>query len=226
MRPAASRCSRSRPKKETGLNRFCRQQRGRPSISLSSRIQRPAAQARPTLRSVVLSQGRASRKEPSSQIGQARPPNTVATIFFRCTSGPVVVDGSMNLHSPPAAAAFTAAERDLIPREFGQHFSSYPSLAEGMFLRIWHDGPHAGQPKLPPAVRTMIGRGLIEVRMNGRTAKALFTAAGLDALRELATIRRYLDPICYAHVRRELGLEAEEGGTPIETPLPSTEGTS
>ena len=134
-----------------------------------------------------------------------------------------MVDYSMNLNSPSPAADFTAPERDLIRREFGQHFSSYPSLADGIFLRTWHGGPHAGQPKLPPAVRTMISRGLIEVRTNGRTAKAFFTEAGLNALRELARNRRYLDPIRYAHVRRELGLGAEESRTAIDTRRPSTE---
>lgn len=121
-----------------------------------------------------------------------------------------MVSCGMNLYSPASAEAFTAPERALIRHAFGQHFSSYPSVAEGIFLRTWRSGPQAGEPKLPPAIQTMIARGLVEVRMDRRRATAFFTEAGLAALRELAMNRRYLDPIRYAHVRRELGLEAEE----------------
>jgi hypothetical protein len=135
----------------------------------------------------------------------------------------VMVNCVMNLYSPATTETLTAPERDLIRREFGQHFSSYPSLAEGIFLRTWRGGPQAGQPKLPPAIQTMIARGLVEVRMDGRTTKAFFTEAGLASLREFARNRRYLDPIGYAHVRRELGLEADENVTGVCSPIPSTD---
>ena len=38
---------------------------------------------------------------------------------------------------PPASstAGFTTPERDFVRREFGQHFGSYPLVAEGIFLR-------------------------------------------------------------------------------------------
>jgi uncharacterized protein len=112
----------------------------------------------------------------------------------------------MNQHSPPTEA-FTAP---LVRHKFGQHFSSYPSVADGVFLRTWRVGPLAGQPKLPPAIQTMVARGPVEVRMGGRMAKAFFTEVGLAALQELALNRRYLDPVRYAHVKRELGLKADE----------------
>ena len=116
-------------------------------------------------------------------------------------------------HSALPGGGFTTPERDIIRREFCQHFGSYPLLAEGIFLRIWRSGPQAGEPKLPPAVKTMLARGLAEVRRDGPWVRAYFTTAGFAALRELAANRRYLDPVRYAHVRRELGLEAEEGDT-------------
>jgi hypothetical protein len=55
----------------------------------------------------------------------------------------------------------------------------------------------------------MLDRGLVELRQDGRFARAHFTTEGVEALRELAGSRRYLDPVRYAHVRRELGLEVE-----------------
>lgn len=116
--------------------------------------------------------------------------------------------------STSSAASFTTPERELIRREFCQHFGGYPLVAQGIFLRTWRGGPQAGEPKLPPAVRSMLERGLIELRQERRFARAHFTTAGIEALRELAANRRYLDPIRYAHVRRELGLEVEEDKSP------------
>ena len=117
----------------------------------------------------------------------------------------------MNHHSSTAIAVFTAPEREFIRRELGQHFSSYPTVAEGLLLRTWRGGPQAGQPKLPPAVQTMLARGLVEIRIvRPPWPRAFFTAAGLAALRQLAADRRSLDPTRYAHVRRELGLQTEE----------------
>jgi hypothetical protein len=107
--------------------------------------------------------------------------------------------------SDPTAATFTSPEREFIRRAFGQHFGSFPLIAEGIFLRTWRGGPQAGEPKLPPAVKTMLERGLLEVRRDGRLFRAHFTMAGVDALRQLAANRRYLDPAHYAHIRRELG---------------------
>jgi hypothetical protein len=116
----------------------------------------------------------------------------------------------MPSHVGSTAAPFTSHERALIRREFSQHFGSFPSLAEGIFLRTWRGGPQAGEPKLPPAVRTMLERGLVEVRQDGRLVRAHFTMAGIEALRDLASDRRHLDPVRFAHLRRELGLNVEE----------------
>jgi len=56
----------------------------------------------------------------------------------------------MSLRSKPLRVLFTASERDLIRRELGIHFSQYPSLADGIFLRTWRAGPQKNQPKIPP----------------------------------------------------------------------------
>jgi len=117
---------------------------------------------------------------------------------------------------PPCS--FTAPERDLIRRELCLRFTTYPSIADGILLRTWRAGPQAGQPKLPPAIQSMVQRGLVEVRAGGhpRLPRAFFTEAGVDALRELAQDRRALDPARFAHVRRELGLHEEsDAASPI-----------
>src|SRR3712207_9326620 len=89
---------------------------------------------------------------------------------------------------------FTAPERELIRREVGLHFGQYPRLADGLFLRTWRGGPQKGEPKLPPAVRTMLERGLVELRTGRGGPRAVFTAAGLAALRRLLLDRRAMDP--------------------------------
>ena len=89
------------------------------------------------------------------------------------------------------------------------HVLRDPSVSGGRFqLRTWRGGPLAGQPKVPPPVRTMVERGLVEIRIGTRVPKAHFSEAGLAALRLLALDRRYMDPQKFAHVRAELGLEA------------------
>ncbi|MDQ2802020.1 MAG: hypothetical protein M3Y41_04780, partial [Pseudomonadota bacterium] len=84
---------------------------------------------------------------------------------------------------------FTAPERDLLRRELHQRFGQDPSVADGIMLRTWRGGPHAGQPKVPPAVRTLLERGLVELRTDGRWPVACFTEAGLAALHHLAQDR-------------------------------------
>jgi hypothetical protein len=112
-----------------------------------------------------------------------------------------------SVSSPPSA--FTASERELIRLELNQHFSSLPSVAEGLMLRVWRMGPQAGQPKLPKPFQLMLARGLVEIRTD-RFPRAFFIEAGLAALRHMAADRRALDPIRYAHVLRELGLQTDE----------------
>jgi hypothetical protein len=107
----------------------------------------------------------------------------------------------------PAPSPFTAAERDLIRREFCRHFSQDPAIADGIFLRTWRGGERRGQPKIPPAVQTMLDRGLVEVRTTNQWPRAFFTEAGLAALRQLVMDKRAMDPERFAHLRAELGLD-------------------
>lgn len=106
----------------------------------------------------------------------------------------------------PAPPPFTTPERELIRREFGMHFGSYPSLADGIILRRWRAGPHKGEPKLPAAVQSMLGRGLVEVLGDGPWPRAVFTDAGRLGLIALASSRRFLPPDIVEHLRGELGL--------------------
>ncbi len=110
-----------------------------------------------------------------------------------------------------ASLAFTAPERELLRRELGRHFGQDPSVADGLFLRTWRSGPQAGQPKLPPAVRSMLARGLVEVRTERGWPRVFFTEIGLAALRRLLQDRRAMDPARFAHLRRELGVDAPAG---------------
>ncbi len=109
---------------------------------------------------------------------------------------------------PPSP--FSAAERDLIRREMGMRFGQHPRLADGLFLRTWRGGPQKGEPKVPPPVRSMLERGLVELRPGPIGPRAVFTEAGLEALRRLLRDRRAMDPARFAHLRRELGLDAQE----------------
>ncbi|MBV8520841.1 MAG: hypothetical protein JOY71_01700 [Acetobacteraceae bacterium] len=112
-------------------------------------------------------------------------------------------------HGAMPASPFTAAERDLLRRELCRHFGQDPLIADGLFLRTWRGGERRGQPKIPPAVQTMLDRGLLELRLTPRGPRAFFTRAGLAALRQLVLDRRAMDPTRFAHLRVELGLERD-----------------
>jgi hypothetical protein len=115
----------------------------------------------------------------------------------------------MSRRAEALAVSFTAKERELIRHEMGLHFGQYPSLVDGIFLRTWRGGPQKNEPKIPPAVRTMMDRGLVEIRNTERGPRAFFTKAGLQELRRLLLDGRYMDPARFAHLRRELGLDSE-----------------
>jgi hypothetical protein len=107
------------------------------------------------------------------------------------------------------ACPLTSKEREYIRRELDIFFGTLPSVADGFQLRTWRGGPHAGLPKIPPPLRTMVDRGLMEVRTGAPLPKAFFTESGPAALRLLASDRRYMDPQKFAHIRTELGLQAK-----------------
>jgi hypothetical protein len=77
-------------------------------------------------------------------------------------------------------------------------------------LRSLRGGPHKGEPKLSPAVRSLLERGLVGVRTERSGPRAFFTEAGLAALRQLPRDRWAMDPARFAHLRQELGSDAPE----------------
>src|SRR5215831_8648463 len=117
---------------------------------------------------------------------------------------------TMSSESDRLPYPFDAREREFIRREFGVHFGLPLYLADGILLRTWRSGPEKDQPKLPPAVRSMIERGLVDVRPGPRGVRGFFTEAGIAALRQLVADRRLMNPTTFAHLRVELGLDEPE----------------
>ena len=106
----------------------------------------------------------------------------------------------------PSSADFTSGEREYIRREVDQFFSTLPSVAEGFQLRTWRGGPQKGQPKMPPPAKTLVDRGLMRIDRSSNLPRLFFTGAGMAALRQMMGDRRFADPVKFAHVRRELGI--------------------
>jgi hypothetical protein len=120
----------------------------------------------------------------------------------------------VSLPPPSSPPTFTTAERALIRQAFGMHFGRYPLVADGILLRTRRSGPEAGQPKLPPAVKTMIERKLMEIRPGQYGSCAFFTKAGLSALLALTANHPLLNPDQYGHIGRELAaMQSGEGAT-------------
>ena len=120
----------------------------------------------------------------------------VAQVLFRVMS-----------KTPTATTAFTPGEREYIRRELDMFFSTYPTVAEGFQLKTWRGGPQAGQPKLPPAAQSLLDRGLMRLDAGSRPPRLFFTDAGLVELRAMMADRRLADPVKFAHIRRELGID-------------------
>ena len=108
----------------------------------------------------------------------------------------------------PTAAIFTPVEREYIRRELDMFFSTLPTVAEGFQLKTWRAGIQAGQPKLPPAARSLLERGLMRLDVSSRIPRLFFTREGLEALRGMMADRRLANPEKFAHIKRELGLDA------------------
>ena len=113
----------------------------------------------------------------------------------------------MTTSDSPSASAFTSGERDYIRRELDQFFSTFPSVAEGFQLRTWRGGPQKGQPKMPPPAKTLVDRGLMRIDRSSNLPRLFFTGAGMAALRQMMGDRRFADPMKFAHVRQELGID-------------------
>ena len=105
------------------------------------------------------------------------------------------------------ASTFTAQERDYIRRELDMFFSTLPTVAEGFQLKTWRGGPDAGKPKIPPAVKSLMDRGLMQLDLQQRLPRVFFTPAGLVELKAMMTNGRFADPVKFGHVRAELGID-------------------
>ena len=105
-------------------------------------------------------------------------------------------------------AAYLRAE--LLPR-----FGVAPILADGILLRSWKSGPHSGTPRLPPAVKSLVARGFLEIRQPspGQPFRAFWTPAGLEALAAALRDRRAFNPDRYQHLAQELSTRLETKDT-------------
>ena len=104
-------------------------------------------------------------------------------------------------------AGFTSAEREYIRRELDQFFSTLPTVAEGFQLNTWRGGQKKGQPKLSPSAKSLLERDLMRLDDSRPIPRLFFTELGIVALRQMMADRRLADPVKFAHVRRELGVD-------------------
>jgi hypothetical protein len=101
-----------------------------------------------------------------------------------------------------------AREREYVRRELDMFFSTYPTVAEGFQLKTWRSGRHAGQPKLPPPARNLLDRELMWLDADSRPPRLFFTDDGRVELRAMMANRRLADPVQFAHIRREIGIDS------------------
>jgi len=105
------------------------------------------------------------------------------------------------------STTLTPGERDYIRQELDRFFSTLPSVADGFQLRTWRGGPQAGQPKVPIKAKGLLERGLMRLEPAPWPPRLFFTEAGLAALRAMMANTRFANPVTFAHVRRELGID-------------------
>src|SRR5215475_635803 len=122
----------------------------------------------------------------------------------------VPVERVMTRSKSALIAGLTSAEREYIRRELDQFFSTLPTVAEGFQLNTWRGGSKKGQPKLPPTAKSLLERGLMRLDESGPFPRLFFTEMGIVALRQMMADRRLADPVKFAHVRRELGIDSEQ----------------
>ncbi len=106
-------------------------------------------------------------------------------------------------------AAFTPGERDTIRRKLDRFFSTWPSVADGFQLRTWRGGSQAGQPKVPLVAKGLLDRGLMRLQPTPWPPRLFLTEAGLAALLAMMAERRLANPVTFAHVRQELGIDPD-----------------
>ncbi len=114
-------------------------------------------------------------------------------------------------------AGLTTGERDYIRRELDRYFTTLPSVAEGIQVKVWRTGSRIGQPKLPPPAQSLVERGLMRLDSTRRPPRLFFTDVGLATLRTMMADRRLADPERFAHIQRELGIDPTDDA--VSSPL-------
>jgi hypothetical protein len=114
---------------------------------------------------------------------------------------------TMSTRQTAMIAGFTFRERDYIRGELDQFFSTLPTVANGFHLKTWRGGPQAGKPKLPLPAKGLVERGLMQLDTTQHWPRLFFTATGLAALRTMMRDPRLADPVKFAHIRQELGID-------------------
>jgi hypothetical protein len=104
---------------------------------------------------------------------------------------------------------FSASERAYIRRELDEVFSMLPSAADGFLLKTRRTGPGAGEPKIPPAGHSLLDRGLMRLERHA-SPRLFFTDEGWAALKRMMANPRHADPLKFAHIRRELGIDRND----------------
>ena len=92
-----------------------------------------------------------------------------------------------------SVTGLSPGERAYIRRELDMFFSTLPMVAEGFQLKLWRSGPEAGKPKLSPAARSLVDRGLMRLDTGQHLPRLFFTEAGLVELRAMVADRRLTD---------------------------------
>ncbi len=105
------------------------------------------------------------------------------------------------------ASEFSPKEREYIRRELDMFFSTLPTVAEGFQLKTWRGGPAAGKPKISLILQGLLDRGLMQLDERQRLPRVFFTPAGLVALKAMMADGRLADPVKFAHIRAELGID-------------------
>ena len=102
-------------------------------------------------------------------------------------------------------APFSEAELEFLKRRFDVQFGEAPAILDGMLLKTWKSGPEKGKPRLPAAVKSLIGRDLmVVVSVEGRIPVAKFTDAGLSALACLLEHDQVFSTERFRHLRSQL----------------------
>jgi hypothetical protein len=86
------------------------------------------------------------------------------------------------------AADLTPIERAYIRSQLDRFFSTFPTVAQGLQLKMW---------------RVVLRR----TSRNCRPPRLFFTETSLTTLRAMMANGRLADPVKFAHVRRELGID-------------------